>query len=69
MPTSRPASSTIGIPENRKRFINASASCSSAVAGSVTGSVIMPLWLRLTFCTSAACSVIGMLRWITPRPP
>ena len=29
----------------------------------------MPLWLRLTFCTSAAWSAIVMLRWITPMPP
>ena len=41
----------------------------SPSAGSVTGSVIIPLWLRLTFCTSAAWSAIDRLRWITPMPP
>ena len=35
----------------------------------MTGSVIIPLWLRLTFCTSAAWSSIDRLRWITPMPP
>ena len=54
MPTSRPSASVIGTPLNLKRFISASASCSVAVGDSVTGSVIIPLWLRLTFCTSAA---------------
>ena len=54
IPTSRPSGSVIGTPENLKRFINASASCSSAVGGSVTGSVIMPDCERLTFWTSAA---------------
>ena len=69
MPTSRPSASVIGTPEKRKRCISASASCSGASGGSVTGSVIMPLWLRLTFCTSAAWASIGRLRWITPMPP
>ena len=69
MPTRRPSGSVIGIPEKRKRFISSSASCSFAVGGSVTGSEIIPLWLRLTFCTSAACSTIDRLRWITPIPP
>ena len=69
MPTSRPSTSVIGTPENLKRFISSSAWNSSAVFGSVTGSEIIPLWLRLTFCTSAAWSAIGMLRWITPMPP
>ena len=59
----------IGTPENLKRFISSSASNSRAVFGSVTGSEIMPLWLRLTFCTSDACSAADMLRWITPMPP
>ena len=54
MPTRRPSGSVIGIPEKRNRFISSSASCSLAVGGSVTGSEIIPLWLRLTFCTSAA---------------
>jgi hypothetical protein len=54
MPTSRPSSSVIGTPENLKRCISASASCSAALGWRVTGSVIIPLWLRLTFCTSAA---------------
>ena len=31
--------------------------------------MIIPLWLRLTFCTSAAWSSIDRLRWITPMPP
>ena len=35
----------------------------------MTGSVIIPLWLRLTFCTSAAWSAMVRLRWITPMPP
>ena len=69
MPTRRPSASVIGTPENRNLCINASASCSSAVGGSVTGSVIMPLWLRLTFCTSAAWASTDRLRWITPMPP
>ena len=69
MPTSSPPASVIGTPENLKRFISSSASNSLAVFGSVTGSEIMPLWLRFTFCTSAACSDAGMLRWITPMPP
>ena len=69
MPTSRPSASVIGTPENLKRCISASASCRAAVGGSVTGSVIIPLWLRLTFCTSAAWSSIVRLRWITPMPP
>ena len=61
--------SVIGTPENLKRCISASASCSVAVGASVTGSVIMPLWLRLTFCTSAAWASIVRFRWITPMPP
>ena len=69
IPTSRPAASVIGTPENLKRCIRVSASCNAAVGGSVTGSVIMPLWLRLTFCTSAAWSSMLRLRWITPMPP
>ena len=69
IPTSRPSASVIGTPENLNRFISSSASNSRAVLGSVTGSEIMPLWLRLTFCTSAAWSAIDMLRWITPIPP
>ena len=69
MPTRRPSGSVIGIPEKRNRFISSSASCSLAVGGSVTGSEIIPLWLRLTFCTSAAWSAIDRLRWITPMPP
>ena len=59
----------IGTPENLKRFIICSASCRAAPALSVTGSVIIPLWLRLTFCTSAAWSSIDRLRWMTPMPP
>ena len=31
--------------------------------------MIIPLWLRLTFCTSAAWSSLDRLRWITPMPP
>ena len=31
--------------------------------------MIIPLWLRLTFCTSAAWSTMVRLRWITPMPP
>ena len=69
MPTSRPSGSVIGTPENLKRCISASASCRAAVGGNVTGSVIIPLWLRLTFCTSAACCSTVRLRWITPMPP
>ena len=69
MPTRRPSGSVIGMPENRNRFISSSASCSVAVGGNVTGSVIIPLWLRLTFCTSAAWSAIVRLRWMTPMPP
>ncbi|CAB4690219.1 unannotated protein [freshwater metagenome] len=59
----------MGTPLNLKRFISASASCSVAVGVSVTGSVIMPLWLRFTFCTSAAWSSMERLRWMTPMPP
>ena len=69
MPTSRPSASVIGTPENLNRCISASASCSRAVGGSVTGSVIIPLWLRLTFCTSAAWASTLRLRWMTPMPP
>ena len=69
MPIRRPSWSTMGTPLNRNRCISDSASCSSAVAGRVTGSVIMPLWLRFTRCTSAACTSMGRLRWITPMPP
>ncbi len=69
MPTSRPEASVIGTPLKRNRRIRSSASCSVAVGGRVTGSVIIPLWLRLTFCTSAAWSSMVRLRWITPMPP
>ncbi len=43
MPTRAPCSSVIGTPENLNCDISVSASCSRAVGGSVTGSVIMPL--------------------------
>ncbi len=69
MPTRRPSSSVIGTPENLNRCISASASCSDALGRNVTGSVIIPLWLRFTRCTSAACRAISRLRWITPIPP
>ena len=69
MPTRRPSGSVIGTPENLKRCIRSSASCSSAVGARVTGSVIMPDCDRLTFWTSDAWSPIDMLRWITPMPP
>jgi hypothetical protein len=54
MPTRRPSGSVIGTPENLNLCIRSSASCSSAVGRSVTGSVIIPDCDRLTFWTSAA---------------
>jgi hypothetical protein len=36
---------------------------------SVTGSTIMPDWLRLTLSTSATWSSTDRLRWMTPMPP
>ena len=35
----------------------------------VTGSMIIPLSLRLTLSTSSTCRSIGMLRWTKPIPP
>ena len=40
-----------------------------ASAGSVTGSTIMPDWLRLTLSTSATWSSTDRLRWTMPMPP
>jgi len=68
MPTSLP-SSVMGTPEMWKRAMIACASASVALGGSVTGSTIMPLSLRFTRSTCAACSAMLMFLWITPMPP
>jgi hypothetical protein len=49
--------------------MSARASDTSAAGPSVTGSVIIPDWLRLTRSTSATWSGIDRLRWMMPRPP
>ena len=69
MPTSRPAPSTIGTPEIRKRRISAWASRIGRSGPRVIGFWIMPLSLRLTRSISAACRSIDMFLWITPMPP
>ena len=69
IPLSWPCSSTTGRPEMRKRAIWSSASRTSRSGRMVTGSTIIPDSERFTMSTSSACRAIGMLRWITPRPP
>ena len=49
--------------------ISSSASETSAPAGSVTGSTIIPDSERLTLSTSATCASIERLRWTIPIPP
>ncbi len=69
MPISRPSASTIGTPEIRKRLISAAASRSGRSGPSVIGLRIIPLSLRLTRSTSAACRSMAMFLWRTPIPP
>ena len=69
MPISRPWPSTIGTPEIRKRRISAMASFRRRSGPSVIGFMIIPLSLRLTRSTSAACRSIVMFLCRTPMPP
>ena len=69
IPTSFPSRSTIGTPLILKRIISAFASRSVASGASVIGFRIIPLSLRFTRSTSAACRSIDMFLWITPIPP
>jgi hypothetical protein len=69
MPMSRPWASTIGTPEIRKRLISPAASRSGRSGPRVIGFRIIPLSLRLTRSTSAACRSTDMFLWSTPIPP
>src|SRR5216117_1689825 len=69
IPTSRPASSTIGTPEMRNRSISRTASRTGRSGPRVMGWRIIHDSLRLTRSTSAAWRSIGMFLWITPIPP
>ncbi len=69
IPTRTPLPSVIGTPEMWYRSISSSASETSAVGGSVTGSTIIPASERLTLSTSATWSAIDRLRWTMPIPP
>ena len=69
MPTSRPSASTIGTPEIRNRLIRLAASRSGRSGPSVIGFRIIPLSLRLTRSTSAACRSMDMFLCSTPIPP
>jgi len=69
MPTRRPASSTTGTPEMRKRSIRRTASRRGRSGPRVMGWRIIPDSLRFTRSTSAAWRSIGMFLWITPMPP
>ena len=69
IPMSRPSPSTIGTPEILNRRISASASRTGRSGPSVIGLRIIPLSLRFTRSTSAACRSIVMFLWITPMPP
>src|SRR3954454_14847839 len=69
MPTSRPWPSTMGTPEIRKRRINAMASFRRRSGPSVIGFMIIPLSLRFTRSTSAACRSMVMFLCRTPMPP
>ena len=69
MPTSFPDSSTMGTPEIRYRAIDDAASRSGRSGVRVTGLRIIPLSLRFTRSTSAACFSTGMFLWMTPMPP
>ena len=60
MPSSLPPASVIGTPLILYSPISASASRTLAVTGSVMGSTIMPLSLRLTLRTISACRSIGI---------
>ena len=69
MPTSRAPLAVIGTPETLCWAITSRARPTVASGGSVTGSRMMPLALRLTLSTSSVCRSIDMFLWITPRPP
>ncbi len=69
MPTSRRAGVVIGTPETLCWSITSRARPTLASGGSVTGSMMMPLALRLTLSTSSVWRSIDMFLWITPRPP
>ena len=69
IPSSFPVSSVIGTPEMWYVAISSSASDTSAPAGSVTGSTIIPDSERLTLSTSATCASMERLRWTIPIPP
>jgi hypothetical protein len=69
MPSTRSCSSTIGSPLIRCVAITSRASPTVASGRSVTGSMITPLALRLTFSTSPTCAFAGRFLWITPIPP
>jgi hypothetical protein len=62
-PDQRPSPFTIGTPEIVKRVISATASRSVASGESVIGLRIIPLSMRLTRSTSAACRSIDMFLW------
>src|SRR5213595_2354143 len=75
MPTSRPGwfaeepRSTTGMPEILLSAIRRSASAKVSSGWIVTGLTTIPASNFLTLRTSACCCSIGMLRWMTPRPP
>lgn len=69
MPSSFPAGSVMGTPLMRYSPIIRSASPTLELGGSVMGSTIMPLSLRLTLRTISACASMSMFLWITPMPP
>src|SRR6266851_2963289 len=69
IPTSLPASSTIGTPEILKRAISWVASRTGRSGPSVIGFRIIPDSLRFTRSTSAAWRSMDMFLWITPMPP
>ena len=69
IPTSRRSSAVIGTPEMLYWSITSRARPTVADGGSVTGSMMIPLALRLTLSTSSACRSIDRFLWITPRPP
>jgi hypothetical protein len=66
---SLPCPSTIGTPEILNRRMSWYASRSGRSGPSVIGLRIIPLSLRLTRSTSAACRSTVMFLWSTPMPP
>ena len=69
MPSSAPASSTMGKPEMLWCFMTAMASRTILSGEKVTGSIITPLSALFTRVTSLTCLSMDMLLWMTPNPP